>query len=154
MKTFAKWVFVIFGVILVIGVLAGLAADPSPPPTAAERAELAAKEAAGKEAARAEEKKAADEKARKERNFQFTVLLAKSIRESVRDPDSLVWEGITANDDSSIVCFQFRAKNGFGGYNRESATYANGKLGQSAASWNKHCAKKVMNDMIAVKHAL
>jgi predicted amidophosphoribosyltransferase len=37
------------------------------------------------------------------------------LRDSLRNPDSVVWESIRANDDASIICFEYRAQNGFGG---------------------------------------
>jgi regulator of protease activity HflC (stomatin/prohibitin superfamily) len=154
MKTFLKLVFMVFVLIVAVGILKGITTDP---PTEAEKAATAARQQATQaqeDAQRKVEQKADAEKARRERNFQFTVLLAKSIKEAARDPESLVWESILANDDTSLVCFRFRAKNGFGGFNREVATYANGKLSQSAGIWNKNCANRELNDMIAVKHAL
>lgn len=129
-------------------------AGPPKSQTAEEKSAAAAQEAAEKQARAEQERKAELAKAQEDRRFQFTVLLAKAIKDAARDPDSLVWEDISANDDASVVCFKFRAKNGFGGMNREVAAFANGKMSQTAGAWNKNCAGKTMNDLIAVKHAL
>lgn len=98
----------------------------------------------------------AAEKARKEkeeRQFQKVAGMAMTIKKAMRDPDSLTWESIRANDDASIVCFEYRAKNGFGGMNKEMAIVANGKADQKASSWNKHCTQP-LTDMMKVKYAL
>lgn len=85
--------------------------------------------------------------------FRKTALFAASIKKTMRDPDSLVWESIRANDDASVICVEYRARNGFGGMNREFAVYANSKVSQKPTAWNKHCIKP-MNDMKHVRYAL
>jgi hypothetical protein len=39
------------------------------------------------------------------------------VKEQMRDPDSYKSISATASVDGSIVCLEFRSKNGFGGYN-------------------------------------
>lgn len=90
---------------------------------------------------------------KKELTFQKTVLAAATVKRAMRDPDSLVWEDILASDDASVICLQYRAKNGFGGMNREFVVYANGTASQKTADWNKHCRKSML-DMKHVKYAL
>lgn len=153
-RSVLKWCGILVGALCLIAFVSGFVAGPPKPVTAEEKAAETAKDAAEKQASADREKKAAQEKAQDDRRFQSAALLARSIKDAARDPDSLVWESILANDDASVVCFRFRAKNGFGGMNREVATFANGKLSQTAGAWNKHCAGKSLNDMIAVKHAL
>jgi len=55
------------------------------------------------------------------------------LRNKVRDPDSFVLERawIMPNKWGGILCVTYRAKNGFGGYNRELAVY-NHKGGRKA----------------------
>lgn len=140
--------------IFVLPFIYGLITSEPKPKAPEENAVLAVEEAAHKRAQAEDDKKAAADQAQKERRFQFIVLLARSIKDAARDPDSLVWDDITADDDANVVCFEFRAKNGFGGMNREFAVYAKEKMSQSANSWNKSCANKSLNDMNYVKHAL
>lgn len=90
----------------------------------------------------------------KELRFQKTVIAAATLKKAMRDPDSLVWESIYTNDDASVICLEYRAKNGFGGMNREFAAIAKGKFSKEASVWNKQCANKTMNDMMYVRYAL
>jgi hypothetical protein len=83
--------------------------------------------------------------AEKER-FRDTAIVVGTVKASLRNPESVKWELIAANDDASVVCIQYRAQNGFGGMGREITVYANGITSQSVAAWNKHCAKR-LNDM-------
>ena len=83
--------------------------------------------------------------AEKER-FRDTAIVVGSVKANLRNPESVKWESISANDDASVVCVQYRAQNGFGGMNREIVVYAKGKVSQSAAVWNRHCTKP-LNDM-------
>jgi NMD protein affecting ribosome stability and mRNA decay len=92
--------------------------------------------------------------AQKEARFQKTVLVVKTIRSALRDPESVKWESVAANDDASIVCVEYRARNGFGGLNLERATYAKGKLSTESVPWNKNCAHKSLFDMDYVRQAL
>lgn len=89
-----------------------------------------------------------------EQLFQKTAIMAATIKRSLREPESVQWETIMANDDGSVMCFLYRARNGFGGMTRESVSFANGKASKEAAHWNKHCANKPLNDLIHVRQAL
>lgn len=96
------------------------------------------------------QKKPADPK--KEAAFQRTLIVVKSIKASLRDPSSVEWSSIGANEDASVVCVAYRARNGLGGMNLEGATYAKGKLTTTAAAWNKNCAGKSMpNDFSSIR---
>jgi hypothetical protein len=86
--------------------------------------------------------------------FQKTLAFAQKIQAAMREPKSLVWEDIVANDDASVICMRYRARNGFGGISREVAIYAAGRASQAVSAWNKHCAREPLNDMISVRHAL
>lgn len=91
---------------------------------------------------------------KKELAFQKTVLAAATLKKSLREPESLVWESILANDDASVICLEYRSRNGFGGMGREIVVMANGKATQKVAEWNRHCTGPLMNDMKNVKYAL
>jgi hypothetical protein len=72
---------------------------------------------------------------------------AVSLKQSLRDPDSLIFEKILANDDGSTVCITYRARNGFGGMNREHAVFAGGPGTTSASAWHKHCEHVMLNNV-------
>lgn len=102
-------------------------------------------------AAKTPEQLAAD--AKKEATFRKTAMAAAAVKSAMRDPDSLTWETIRANDDASVICMEYRARNGFGGMNREFAVLVNGKASQKPEAWNKHCTQP-LTDMKHVKYAL
>lgn len=91
------------------------------------------------------EEEAAERAQVKRRNM--TALTAVAIKRSLHDPDSLKWSSILANDDASVICFEYRAKNGFGAMRLQHATYANEKLTEGTNAWNKNCANKKLFDM-------
>lgn len=45
-------------------------------------------------------------------------------------------------------------QNGFGGMNKEMATYALGKIEVGTKAWNKHCAGKSLHDVTFARHLL
>jgi hypothetical protein len=92
--------------------------------------------------------------AAKEKRFRKTVLVAQTIKNSLRDPDSLKWSAILANDDGSVVCVEYRARNGFGGMNVEQASYSKGKLSTDPKPWNRYCAKQPLHNMAYVRNAV
>lgn len=92
--------------------------------------------------------------AKREVAFQKVVIAIKGVKAAMRNPDSIVWEGISANDDASIICIEYRGQNGFGGMSREFVVFAKGKPAQSPNAWNKNCAHKSLIDMMYAKHAL
>jgi hypothetical protein len=78
-------------------------------------------------------------------------LSARSLKASLRNPDSLAFESILANDDGSVICMTYRAQNGFGGMNLEHVVFKNGDPNESHASWRANCAHKLLIDVTAVK---
>jgi hypothetical protein len=123
--------------LLLIGILFAVLAPSTPTaPTVADTPAIAAR------------------KAKEEATFQKTVVFAAGVKRALRDPPSVVWETIMANGDASVICLEYRARNGFGGMSREFAVYADGKASQSSDAWNRSCAKKPLNDMIHVRQAL
>lgn len=65
-----------------------------------------------------------------------------ALKESLRDPDSLEWDSKFYNLSNGAMCFQYRARNGFGGMNREYLVVAKGKMYPNQASrWNQFCTK-------------
>lgn len=85
------------------------------------------------------------EKGKDEARFSFAFDSAVAIKKAMRDPDSLKWEYIGVNDDASVACIKYRAKNGFGGMNAEIAVVVKNEITQKAADWDKNCAKGLRN---------
>jgi hypothetical protein len=142
------------GVFLLVGGIGSMFTDQQKPSTADEKVAIAKRDEAERaETLRLQQLAAADQ-AKKELRFANALQIAKAIQTNMRDPESLVWESILTNEDASVACFSYRARNGFGGMNREFATFANGSLSQSASMWNKHCKGKSLYDMISVRWAL
>lgn len=94
-----------------------------------------------------------DSKAQKEKAFLAVATIMRVLKANMREPESVVWESVTANDDASVICLQYRARNGFGGMARENVVFD--KIGGSKepSRWNRNCTKP-LNDMLYAKHAL
>ena len=92
----------------------------------------------------------AQDKQQKHMTYQ-AYLAAKAVKASLRNPDSLSFDQILANDDGSIICMTYRAQNGFGGMNIEHVVFKDGDPSQSHSKWHVNCAHKMMNDLTAVK---
>lgn len=105
---------------------------PTPPPSAAE----------------------IERKARDEAVFRKVALAAATIKKNLREPDSVTWETILADSEANVMCFSYRARNGFGGMALEHISVAEGKFSRKTQDWNRHCAGKMLNDMIHVRQAL
>lgn len=107
--------------------------------------ELTAAEKTEREARAVEaEKESAQREADAELDSQRRALarMAKTeITQSLRNPDSVVFEYVGVNNDATLVCVNYRAQNGFGGMNRESVAIDKNGGHTSAAFWNKHCVK-------------
>jgi hypothetical protein len=88
---------------------------------------------------------AADE-AEKSRSLR-AIFVVTALKRGLRDPDSVKWETVSVSDDASVVCVEYRAKNGFGGTNFEQTVYTKGKFSTAAKPWNRHCAGKRLNDL-------
>jgi RNA polymerase subunit RPABC4/transcription elongation factor Spt4 len=94
----------------------------------------------------------AAESAKREANFQIGLrnsrALAATIKQAAREPDSVTFDYVGISDDGTVVCMEYRARNGFGGVNREIAVAVSGRAfaGQPEV-WNKHCTKKPMQDI-------
>lgn len=90
----------------------------------------------------------------KEKRFDRVVFVLASIKAATRDPNSLSWVSVLANDDASVVCVTYRARNGFGGMNVEHVVGSALGISTSASAWNKSCANRDMHDMISARHGV
>jgi hypothetical protein len=103
----------------------------------------------------AEERKIFEEnRIRDEEAFKKVVQVIYSIKKSLRDPNSLEFESISADDQASIICVEYRAKNGFGGMNSEIAVFFENKISRDTTMWNKKCANQPLKNFKHAKYAL
>jgi len=99
--------------------------------------------------AKSPETKAKDE--RETRRYVMAKVIAAKLKESMRDPDSMVIESMRIDEGSTLACGEYRAKNGFGGVNREFIVVLNDRTSKKPAEWNKHCTKTLPDMMWAIK---
>ena len=96
---------------------------------------------------------------RKNAAAAFAVVFAKELRASMRDPDSFKLDTVLLVDDGT-VCYQYRARNGFGGMNIEQAVLSPKLLFRTseqsgfARLWNRYCAHKTGDDRTYVINQL
>jgi hypothetical protein len=88
------------------------------------------------------------EAAAEKKRYATTASAVEFVMKHARNPSSVVIEIAGASDDSSVVCIQYRAQNGFGGMNRETVSLVNGKIGSDPKQWNKNCLKGNLIDMM------
>jgi hypothetical protein len=81
-----------------------------------------------------------------ENRFQKAGQIGALLKSSMREPDSIEWTSIMTNKDASIVCFEYKGKNGFGGVSFGKTVVINGKNSQSDYDWNMKCANKMLYD--------
>lgn len=87
----------------------------------------------------------------------MAIKAGQSLKAAMRDPDSLVIEdayGKTEKHGLPYVCILYRAKNGFGGYNRDHVMFSMAGGDQSVRGWNKYCAGEggFRDESVAVKY--
>lgn len=71
--------------------------------------------------------------------FDLAFDSAKAIRQVMREPASLQWISIGVNNDGTVACLTYRARNGFGGMNIERAVVFNSKASSKKRDWERHC---------------
>lgn len=101
------------------------------------------------------EQRVAEEKDRvlSSQRSAVTLVALSTIKKHLRNPASVQWGNVLANDDGSVVCIEYRAQNGFGGMNLSKTAIIKGVVTTTAADWNKNCAGKQLNDVsLAVRY--
>lgn len=111
--------------------------------TKVKREQAAASAASTLTPAERAEEKAAEEVSNK--RFSKTRAVALSIKRNLREPESVQWIAITANRDASVVCLNYRARNGFGGMSVSYTTVVDNVLSETADAWNKNCLGSRVN---------
>lgn len=142
----------LFGLTLVLSIVSALNDDEQAPATASAEAQRRA--ALSPEQRNAEDQAAAAAKAADELRFQRAHLAATTVKRSLKEPDSLQWEYIYTNDDASVVCLRYRARNSFGGYVIETTTLVGNTFHQTPAAWNTHCAGTKLHDLTYVRRGI
>lgn len=73
-----------------------------------------------------------------------------ALRRATRDPESVIFESVKANAGATVICLQYRAKNGFGGMTREVLVLTPKGTSQEMAAWNTSCRADVSSDEMAL----
>lgn len=98
-----------------------------------------------------------EEKAKKEledkRNVNVGLYLA-SLKARLRDPTSFSLENASTNDDGTIVCFSYRARNGFDGYSRERVAFAPNGGSSLPSIVRTLCRDKDMRDYTMIAQSI
>lgn len=125
----------ITGLLVVFAIKGIFGGENSTPPPAKTAAAIAAEEA-------------------QERRFLVTVITAKKLKNSLREPDSVDWIDILVDEKAETVCLKYRARNGFGGMSIETMAVTSQEAGSDADTWNRHCAGVELYNMSYAKTAL
>ncbi|MBC7698307.1 MAG: hypothetical protein H7Z70_08080 [Bacteroidia bacterium] len=140
METFAKVFFIgIFMYMCVLGIGFLLKKDKT--------SEELKQEANTQKIAQENKAKADKQAAIKFNRIKSATIAAQNIQQSARNPESVSWSGVLSNDDASVICFELRAQNGFGGMSLEQIAVIKGAIKTSDSAWNKNCANKTMHDI-------
>ena len=95
-----------------------------------------------------------EQKAQKEAEtarYAVAAATSKLLRDTMRDPESMKFESLRVSENADTVCMEYRARNGFGGMNREFMVVADGKTSQKPNAWNKHCTGGMYDMLWAAK---
>lgn len=86
--------------------------------------------------------------------FDRVVIALKVTKSSLKDPSSVEWASIAADDKADVICIEYRAKNSFNATVMSTISFSDGKPSTDKAMWNKRCAGKRMFDMKKAQYAL
>lgn len=85
------------------------------------------------------------------RRFAAATVAEEAVKRAVRDPDSVRFNQMRVNADGSIVCAEFRAKNGFGGMEIERLVWVNGNPLRGDQAWLDNCRTATFNQPLFVR---
>jgi Na+-translocating ferredoxin:NAD+ oxidoreductase RnfG subunit len=119
----------------------------------AEHARIMALTPQQREYEQSQKNKAATKAAEKEKHsndqYHRALIGALTLKKAARDPDSFNLISALVIDENNAVCYQYRARNGFGGMNIEQAVFSgkNDKIKTSsedgfASAWNRECGNR------------
>lgn len=105
-------------------------APPAPPKTAKQIAqELAAEKAAAK-------------------RVTLAKLLAMTVKENAREPESVKFESMLVAKNGDVACAEYRARNGFGGMNKEFVVVVGDEVKRDTRTWSKRCVNVAMYNLL------
>ncbi|HKN31539.1 MAG TPA: hypothetical protein VJY34_28145 [Roseiarcus sp.] len=91
-----------------------------------------------------EQREARAEIEKAQNHFAYAKHVAiEQLRQTMHDPDSLVVEFAGVTEDATTVCMQYRAKNGFGGYDKAIAIDTGGRIASDVSTWNRLCVQRL-----------
>ena len=73
-----------------------------------------------------------------------------ALKAAARDPDSLVIENAVARSDGKAVCINYRARNGFGGMNRDAVGFDGAGRPHHSADWMRARCKGDVKDVSVI----
>lgn len=84
---------------------------------------------------------------------RFSVARATSaaLKQAAREPESVKFDSLRVNEDGTVVCAEFRGRNGFGGMALEHVAVVKGKPDSSVTGWNRQCTKAMYNYLWSVE---
>lgn len=105
------------------------------------------------EAAKSPAQKASEAAAKAADTNRFSAARATSagLKQAAREPESVKFESLRVSEDGSVICTEFRGRNGFGGMTKEHIVVVKGKPDNSAAGWNRQCPKSMYDYLFAVE---
>lgn len=87
-----------------------------------------------------EDPKAVAARQAEDARMSLAIEVGKAVKAQLRDPDSLKFRALGVNEDATVACGQYQAKNGFGGMNQQAVIVVNGKaVAFSESEWKKRC---------------
>lgn len=87
------------------------------------------------------------QKEAEDKRYALATITSKTIRDAMRDPDSLKFDHLLVNEDGTVVCAGYRARNGFGGMNHEVMILTKNGPSKKPTDWANYCIKS-MHDML------
>jgi hypothetical protein len=107
------------------------AQQPIPPiPDAASRAALA----------KAMSKSSGSPSENDKRRYISAKFVADTVKAGLNDPDSLQWDDLYTNENGTVVCAEYRARNVFNGMVRKYLSVTKSVASEITAAWNKNCS--------------
>lgn len=89
-----------------------------------------------------------------ENEFKTAVAGAMTIKNNLKDPDSLKFSQIIITEPHGAVCYEYRARNSFGGMGMAKAAISADRKAMLTSEqsgftklWNKECANKYYRDV-------
>lgn len=89
-----------------------------------------------------------------ERRALAVTAVARLIKDSLREPQSVEWISVLADDSADTICLRYRARNGFGGMAVEIVSVAPDGISQSARDWNRRCTASSMFDLSRLRSTI